>query len=86
MIDPNGWFGKISNEGDGVVDLSSARLQYVESEIVVPADHLNVHRHPRSVLEVRRILREHLNRLRAGRAYLPYPVRPAWHVGNTTQP
>jgi len=85
-IDPSGWFGKISNEGDGVVDLSSARLQYVESEIVVPADHLNVHRHPRSVLEVRRILREHLNRFRAGRAYLPYPVRPAWHVGKTTKP
>ncbi len=85
-IDPSGWFGKISNEGDGVVDLSSARLQYIESEIVVPADHLNVHRHPRSVLEVRRILREHLNGLRAGRAYLPYPVRPAWHVGKPTKP
>jgi hypothetical protein len=38
-------------------------LEDVESEIVVPADHVNLHRHPRSVLEVRRILLEHLDEL-----------------------
>ena len=35
-------------------------LDNVASEIVVPADHLEVHRHPLAILEVRRILLEHL--------------------------
>lgn len=52
--------GRVVEEGDGVVAYSSAHLQDVESEIVVPADHVNVHRHPRTVLEVQRILLEHL--------------------------
>jgi len=51
----------IVGDGDGVVALSSARLDnvpHVESQIVVSADHSNVHRHPQSVLEVRRVLFE----------------------------
>ena len=51
--------------GDGVVALSSAHLDNASSEIVVPADHAGVHRHPQSILEVRRILMEHLNELRS---------------------
>jgi hypothetical protein len=31
------------------------------SEITVNADHTTVHRHPRAILEVRRILLEHLS-------------------------
>jgi len=60
-----GLIDRFAGEGDGVVSLVSASLEDVESEIVVPADHMNVHRHPRSVLEVRRILLEHLAALRA---------------------
>ncbi len=46
--------------GDGVVPYSSAHLEGVDSELVVPADHFTVHHHPLAVLEVRRILLEHL--------------------------
>jgi hypothetical protein len=35
-------------------------LDHVASEIVVEADHLVVHRHPLAILEVRRILLEHV--------------------------
>jgi len=48
------------------VALTSARLDQapqVESQIVVAADHSNVHRHPQSVLEVRRVLFEQLAEL-----------------------
>jgi hypothetical protein len=45
---------------DGVVAFASAHLDTVASELIVDADHLNVHRHPLAVLEVRRILLEHL--------------------------
>ena len=51
--------GRVSEEGDGVVGLESARLETAASEITVPADHLTVHQHPLSILEVRRILIEH---------------------------
>jgi pimeloyl-ACP methyl ester carboxylesterase len=55
-----GLLGSIAGEGDGVVPLDSARLGDTNSQIEVEADHVTVHQHPRSVLEVRRILREHL--------------------------
>lgn len=63
--------GRIAGRGDGVVSYESAHLDNVQSEIVVPADHLNVHTHPRSVLEVRRILLEHLREVDNGRPYDP---------------
>ncbi|MEM7454828.1 MAG: alpha/beta hydrolase [Planctomycetota bacterium] len=49
-----------SKPGDGVVDRDSATAAAAISEIEVEAEHAEVHRHPRSVLEVRRILLEHL--------------------------
>ena len=49
--------------GDGVVSLASAQLEQAASQIVVTADHGNVHRHPQSILEVRRILKQHLTEL-----------------------
>ncbi len=62
-----GWSSKyIVGEGDGVVALTSSRLDnapQVESQIVVPAAHSNVHRHPQSILEVRRVLFEQLAEL-----------------------
>ena len=59
-----GVVGKGSADGDGIVSFASAHLDNVSSEQVVDADHLNVHRHPRSILEVRRILLEHLHGVR----------------------
>src|SRR5262249_2715055 len=60
------WYDKLVGEGsgDGIVPFSSAHLDDVESEVVVDADHSGAHRHPRAVLEVRRILLEHLAELR----------------------
>jgi pimeloyl-ACP methyl ester carboxylesterase len=52
--------GKGVDGTDGVVPYRSAHLDDVDSEIVVPASHTTLHHHPRSVLEVRRILLEHL--------------------------
>jgi hypothetical protein len=55
--------GQTDRRSDGVVPYSSAHISGVESELVVEADHSNVHRHPLAVLEVRRILLEHLRTL-----------------------
>lgn len=58
--------GFLSRDGDGVVSYESARLDGVrglESQVIVPADHLTVHRHPQSILEVRRILLEQVAEL-----------------------
>ena len=38
-------------------------MPQLESQIIVPADHMNVHRHPQSILEVRRVLFEQLAEL-----------------------
>jgi pimeloyl-ACP methyl ester carboxylesterase len=45
--------------GDEVVPYSSAHVEDVESELIVPASHFYVHQHPLAVREVRRILMEH---------------------------
>jgi pimeloyl-ACP methyl ester carboxylesterase len=52
--------GKVPDGSDGVVPFESAHLPSAASEVIVPADHMHVHQHPRAVLEVRRILYEHL--------------------------
>ena len=51
-------------KGDGVVTIASAKVDYAESQIVVPAEHSMVHRHPQSILEVRRILLQQIAELR----------------------
>jgi pimeloyl-ACP methyl ester carboxylesterase len=53
-------FSTTTGRTDGVVPYESAHLDGVDSELQVEADHLKVHQHPLSVLEVRRILLEHL--------------------------
>jgi pimeloyl-ACP methyl ester carboxylesterase len=53
----------LSGDGDGVVSLASAELDNAASQIIVPADHMSVHRHPQSILEVRRILMLHVAEL-----------------------
>lgn len=65
LLPKSGVLLHFSGVGDGIVSFTSAHLDEVESEVVVSADHVNVHTHPRSVLEVRRILLEHLHDLDA---------------------
>ncbi len=74
VVKDRSWWKWIEEEpGDGVVPVSSARLEQAESEITVTADHQNVHRHPLAILEVRRILLQHLAELNQ----TGFPVRPA---------
>jgi pimeloyl-ACP methyl ester carboxylesterase len=52
--------GKPSPPSDGVVLAESARTADASSEIEVPAEHSVIHQHPLAILEIRRILIEHL--------------------------
>ena len=45
---------------DGIVSIESADLKQAVSRIVVEAEHVNVHRHPQTILEVKRILLKNL--------------------------
>lgn len=53
--------------GDGIVRYDSAHIDDAESEVIVQADHMKVHHHPRAVEEVRRILYLHLQEVGRGR-------------------
>jgi pimeloyl-ACP methyl ester carboxylesterase len=69
--------GGRSKEGtDGVVPYVSAHLPDADTELIVPTDHFNVHHHPRAVLEVRRLLHEHLKDAEA-QAIVPVSLRSA---------
>jgi hypothetical protein len=70
---------RFSSQGDGVVPLDSARLAGASSEITVPADHMTIHSHPLSVLEVRRILLEHLAEVTPPGGGLPSTARAENH-------
>jgi hypothetical protein len=59
-IPDKGLIGRVVGGSDGVVSFTSAHLDDVTSEIVVDADHSSIHCHPLAVLEVHRILLEHL--------------------------
>jgi hypothetical protein len=59
-IAEQGILSKVAKDSDGVVSLASAHLDAAESELVVECDHVNIHRHPRTILEVQRILLQHL--------------------------
>ena len=61
-------YGTGKDSTDGVVPYTSAHLDSVDSEITVPANHLNVHHHPRAVSEVWRILLEHLREVEGEQA------------------
>lgn len=74
LLPKQGLWGPLVAGSDGVVSYRSAHVDDVESELVIPADHSAVHGHPLAVLEVRRILLEHLAELRT------WPERPPVHV------
>jgi len=63
VVPNNGLFGRLAAGTDGVVARASAHLDNAVSEIEVVADHTTVHAHPQTVLEVRRVLLEHLGEL-----------------------
>jgi pimeloyl-ACP methyl ester carboxylesterase len=75
VVAEDGVLSKVAGESDGVVTVESARLPSAASELFVEADHINVHRHPRAVLEVQRILLEHLDQTsRLAMQRLPEPA------------
>ena len=47
-------------EGDGIVTIASARRDDFDSQISIEATHTTAHRHPLAILELRRVLLEHL--------------------------
>lgn len=51
--------GNTPNSSDGVVAYSSSHVDGAQSELIVPADH-TAHAHPQALLEIRRILRLHV--------------------------
>ncbi|QGJ70729.1 Alpha/beta fold hydrolase [Planctomycetales bacterium 10988] len=53
----------LAENTDGVVNYQSAHMDEAVSELVVPAFHERVHRHPLAILEVRRILLIHLKEM-----------------------
>jgi len=58
---------KQSEGSDGVVSLENAQFKHAVSQTVVSAEHSQVHTHPQCILEVRRVLLQHLveqNRIR----------------------
>ncbi|NLY00810.1 MAG: alpha/beta fold hydrolase [Rhodopirellula sp.] len=63
LVPDKGLTGWLAAGTDGVVSQKSAHMEEAVSEIVVPADHVAVHAHPLAVLEVKRILLEHLAEL-----------------------
>lgn len=64
----------IDQKGDGVVTYASAHLAEADSEKVVRADHGQVHQHPLSVREVRRILLDHAKNFHPATIALPVPA------------
>lgn len=70
-------FGQGISGSDGVVPYASAHLEGVDSEVVIPAHHLALHHHPRAVLEVRRVLEEHLREVQTREGLLATPLPPS---------
>jgi len=53
-------FLRSSKPSDGIVDLASARTPDAVSEVIVNSEHTTIHTTDKAILEVRRILLEHL--------------------------
>lgn len=60
VVEKRGIFGKSTKKGDGIVELASAKMEDVESEVIINAEHTTIHTTDKAILEVRRILLEHL--------------------------
>lgn len=75
----------IKEKTDGVVTLASARREDVESELVVDAHHGSVHRHPLTILELRRILLEHATEFDSTKTSRN-PIRLLGHEAEASEP
>lgn len=64
MVPTRRWFKTEEPTGDGVVEYESAHMDDVASEVTVACEHQHIHRDPKAILEVRRILLEHLEGVR----------------------
>ena len=62
VVEKSKWFGTDAADSDGIVGVDSAHMDDVDSEILVQSKHQDIHRTARTVLEVRRILVEHLRK------------------------
>ncbi|MEO8270351.1 MAG: alpha/beta fold hydrolase [Aureliella sp.] len=61
LVPKRKWFGgEEQATDDGVVTYDSAHMADAVSEVIVPSEHQNIHRNPKAILEVRRVLLEHL--------------------------
>jgi pimeloyl-ACP methyl ester carboxylesterase len=63
VVQKSHWFSRESEPSDGVVGIESAHMDDVVSEIMVESKHQDIHRTARAILEVRRILVDHLKEL-----------------------
>ncbi len=63
VIPQSSWLSASDEPSDGVVGVQSAMMDDVVSEILVESKHQDIHAKPRAILEVRRILVEHLREL-----------------------
>lgn len=59
-IEQTNALSKMLPPSDGVVAVESAKLERYDSQITVQCEHTVIHSHPKTILEVRRILFEHL--------------------------
>jgi pimeloyl-ACP methyl ester carboxylesterase len=66
LIEGDRGLGGGPNSSDGVVPFRSSHLEGAESELIVPADHA-AFTHPIAVLEIKRILHEHIRQKALGR-------------------
>ncbi|MFY7874290.1 MAG: hypothetical protein ACOVQM_02515, partial [Pirellula sp.] len=99
IMEKSNWFGKDATDSDGIVNVESAHMDDVDSEILVQSRHQDIHRTARAVLEVRRILVEHLRKSAqqpalAGLLTLPNawtnqaysePMNPGINIASTQQ-
>ena len=76
MVPRRSLLGRVTEDGDGVVSVKSAKLEGAVSDISVAADHVEVHRHPLAILEVRRILLEHMAAVSQPPSFAAAPPAP----------
>ncbi len=61
VVPDDGIINKFSKGSDGIVSIESARAEDAVSELEVESRHQDIHRTPKAILEVRRILKLHLD-------------------------
>lgn len=65
VVPSKNFLGKTQPASDGIVAYDSAHVDDAASEIPVAAEHQSIHQTPKAILEVRRILIEHLEQVRS---------------------